>query len=121
MYANQDGIAIPSRVSTRGRWPRLLAGVAGFLIVAGAASAAVATPPGKGLPVSARACVSPSSCEHNARVAEYLLQLHAASSEHNARVAEYLLQLHAALSEHNARVAEHLLQQRMDAASRSRR
>jgi hypothetical protein len=31
--------------------------------------------------------------EHNARVAEYLMQAHTGLNEHNARVAEYLLML----------------------------
>jgi hypothetical protein len=33
--------------------------------------------------------------QHNARVAEYLMQAHTGLNEHNARVAEYLLMLHA--------------------------
>jgi hypothetical protein len=91
MHTHQNEFAISSRALTRGRRVRLLVGAAAFLTVAGAASAATATPPGVTLPTSANARLSPASSEHNARVAEYLLQRRVTSNEHNARVAEYLL------------------------------
>ena len=75
MHTPQDHIADAGRALTRGRRVILFVGAAAFLTVAGTASAATATPPG----------------EHNARVAEHLLQQRTATSEHNARVAEYLL------------------------------
>jgi hypothetical protein len=38
---------------------------------------------------------SADATEHNARVAEYLLQSHTGLNEHNARVAEYLMLRHS--------------------------
>jgi hypothetical protein len=91
MHTHQDHIADDSRVLTRGRRVRLFVGAAAFLAVAGTASAGMSAPPGSTLPAPANAKGSPAPSEHNARVAEHLLQQRAASSEHNARVAEYLL------------------------------
>jgi hypothetical protein len=91
MHTHQEHIAGDSRALTRGRRVRLFVGTAAFLTVAATASAALAASPGSTLPASANARVSPAPSEHNARVAEHLLQQRAASSEHNARVAEYLL------------------------------
>lgn len=91
MHTYQDHIADASPARARGRRVRLTVGSAAFLSVVVAGSAASAMPPGSTLSAPANAKVSPAPSEHNARVAEHLLQESAASSEHNARVAEYLL------------------------------
>ena len=91
MHTHQDHIADASRAFMRPYRVRRVVGAAVFLALAGAASAAMAAPSGSTLVAPANAKVSPAPGEHNARVAEHLLQQRAASSEHNARVAEYLL------------------------------
>ena len=65
---------------------RRSAGITATVVAAGLllAAPAQAGPPGP-----------PDAPEHNARVAEYLMQTHTELKEHNARVAEYLLMLHA--------------------------
>ena len=91
MHTHQYQHASSSRAFTHRRRVRLLVGAAAFLAFAGTASAALAAPPGSTLPAPANARVSRGAGEHNARVAEYLLQQRRTSGEHNARVAEYLL------------------------------
>ncbi len=100
-----------ARRRTLGRWRRLdiIVGCAALVTVAMTASAATAAPGDGTSPRPVTAWTSPAPGEHNARVAEYLLQQRTASNVPNARVAEYLLQQKKAATEHNARVAEYLL------------
>jgi hypothetical protein len=91
MHTRQYQLASSSRARPRGRRARYLVGALAFLTVAGTASAAMAARPGSTLPAPTNARVSTVPSEHNARVAEHLLQQRTMSGEHNARVAEYLL------------------------------
>jgi invasion protein IalB len=102
-------IADCRRTLVRRRGVGVIVGAAALFTVAVTASAAMAAPPDGTLPASLNAWASPATSEHNARVAEYLLQQRMTANEHNARVAEYLLQQRKISSAHNAGVAEYLL------------
>jgi hypothetical protein len=65
---------------------RRLAGVTATAVAAGIVLA---------VPAHAAPSASREAPEHNARVAEYLMQTHTGLNEHNARVADYLRTLHA--------------------------
>ncbi len=91
MDPSQDTIADCRRTPLRARGAGAIIGAAAFLAVAVTASAAMAAPRGGTLPASVNAWASPAASQHNARVAEYLLQQRKVSNEHNACVADYLL------------------------------